>query len=144
MIVPAAILIARLIGPLFAALGLGMLLNSTFYAAAVGEGAHSPVLIAIAGMATLVAGTAILNAHRAWTADWRVLVTVIGWMFIIAGLIRLILPTVAETVAPAIYSGPAALMVAGVVVLIVGGVLSFEGYRARTNKSIRRQGENHE
>jgi hypothetical protein len=130
MIVPAAILIARLIGPLFAALGLGMLLNSTFYAAAVGEGAHSPVLIAIAGMATLVAGTAILNAHRAWTADWRVLVTVIGWMFIIAGLIRLILPTVAETVAPAIYSGPAALMVAGVVVLIVGGILSFEGYRA--------------
>ena len=126
---PAAILIARLIGPLFAALGLGLLLNSTFYAAAVGEGAHSPVLIAIAGMATLVAGLAILNAHRAWTADWRVLVTLIGWIFIIAGLIRLILPTLAETLAPAVYSGPAALMVAGVVVLIVGGILSFEGYR---------------
>ena len=109
MIVPAAILIARLIGPLFAALGLGLLLNATFYAAAVGEGVHSPVLIAIAGMATLVAGLAILNAYRAWTADWRVLVTVIGWIFIIAGLIRLILPTLAETLAPAVYSGPAAL-----------------------------------
>ena len=129
MIVPAVILIARLIGPLFAVLGLGMLLNATFYAAAVGQGAHSPVLIAIAGMATLVAGTAILNAYRAWTADWRVLVTVIGWIFIIAGLIRLILPTLAETLAPAVYSGPAALMVAGVVVLIIGGILSFEGYR---------------
>jgi len=129
MIVPAVILIARLIGPPFAVLGLGMLLNATFYAAAVGQGAHSPVLIAIAGMATLVAGTAILNAYRAWTADWRVLVTVIGWIFIIAGLIRLILPTLAETLAPAVYSGPAALMVAGVVVLIVGGILSFEGYR---------------
>jgi hypothetical protein len=130
MIVPAVILIARLIGPLFAVLGLGMLLNATFYAAAVGQGAHSPVLIAIAGMATLVAGLAILNAYRAWTADWRVLVTVIGWLFIIAGLIRLILPTLAETLVPAVYSGPAALMVAGVVVLIVGGILSFEGYRA--------------
>jgi hypothetical protein len=129
MVVPAAILIARLIGPLFAALGLGMLLNATFYAAAVGEGAHSPVLIAIAGMASLVAGLAILNAHRAWTADWRVLVTVIGWVFIVAGLIRLILPTLAETLAPAVYSGPAALTVAGVVVLIIGGILSFEGYR---------------
>jgi hypothetical protein len=129
MIVPAAILIARLIGPLFVALGVGLLLNSTFYAVAVGEGAHSPVLIAIAGMATLVAGLAILNAHRAWTADWRVIITVIGWIFIIAGLIRLILPTLAETLAPAVYSGPAALMVAGVVVLIIGGILSFEGYR---------------
>ena len=94
---PAATLIARLIGPLFAALGLGMLLNATFYAAAVGEGAHSPVLIAISGMATLVAGLAILNAYHAWTADWRVLVTVIGWLFIIAGLIRLIVPKLAET-----------------------------------------------
>jgi uncharacterized protein YjeT (DUF2065 family) len=129
MIVPAAVFIASLIGPLFAALGLGMLLNATFYAAAVGEGADSPVLIAIAGMATLVAGLAILNAHRAWTADWRVLVTLIGWLFIIAGLIRLILPTLAETLAPAVYSGPAALMVAGVVVLVIGAVLSFEGYR---------------
>ena len=127
---PAATLIARLIGPLFAALGLGMLLNATFYAAAVGEGAHSPVLIAISGMATLVAGLAILNAFHAWTADWRVLVTVIGWLFIIAGLIRLILPTLAETLAPAVYSGPAALMVAGAVVLVIGGILSFEGYRA--------------
>jgi hypothetical protein len=130
MIVPAAILIARLIGPLFAVLGLGMLLNATFYAVAAGEGAHSPVLIAISGMATLVAGLAILNAHHAWTADWRVLVTLIGWLFIIAGLIRLILPTLAETLAPAVYSGPAALMVAGAVVLVVGGILSFEGYRA--------------
>ena len=87
------------------------------------------LVIAIAGMATLVAGLAILNAYRAWTADWRVLVTVIGWFFIVAGLIRLILPTLAETLAPAVYSGPAALMVAGVVVLIIGGILSFEGYR---------------
>ena len=126
---PAATLIARLIGPLFAALGLGMLLNATFYAAAVGEGAHSPVLIAISGMATLVAGLAILNAYHAWTADWRVLVTIIGWLFIIAGLIRLIVPKFAETAAPAVYSGPAALMVAGVVVLVIGGILSFEGYR---------------
>jgi hypothetical protein len=126
---PAATLIARLIGPLFAALGVGMIVNATFYAAAVGEGAHSPVLIAISGMATLLAGIAILNAHHAWTADWRVLVTLIGWLFIVAGLIRLILPTVAESVAPAVYSGPAAEIVAGAVVLVIGAVLSFGGYR---------------
>jgi hypothetical protein len=128
---PAATLIARLIGPLFAALGVGMIVNATFYAAAVGEGAHSPVLIAVSGMATLLAGIAILNAHHSWTADWRVLVTLIGWLFIIAGLIRLILPTVAESVAPAVYSGPAAEIVAGAVVLVIGAVLSFGGYRAR-------------
>ena len=126
---PAATLIARLIGPVFTVLGLGMLVNAPFYAAAVAEGAASPVLIAISGIATLLGGVAILNAHRAWTADWRVLTTIIGWLFIIAGMIRLVLPTVAETVAPIVYSGPAAEMAAGAIVLVVGAVLGFAGYR---------------
>jgi hypothetical protein len=126
---PAAKLIARLIGPLFVAIGIGMLVNPTFYAVAVGEGVHSPVLIAISGMATLLAGIAILNAHHAWTADWRVLVTLIGWLFIIGGLLRLIVPAIPEAVAPEVYSGPVADMVAGVVVLVIGAILSFAGYR---------------
>jgi hypothetical protein len=130
MIVPAATLIARLIGPVFVATGLGMLVNAKFYAAAVAEGAASPVLIAISGIATLLGGVAILNAHRAWTSDWRVLITIIGWLFVIAGLLRLILPKFVETAAPAVYSGPAAEMVAGAIILVVGGVLSFAGYRA--------------
>ncbi|HEY1745688.1 MAG TPA: hypothetical protein VGG11_02835 [Xanthobacteraceae bacterium] len=130
MNVPPATLIARLIGPLFAAIGVGMIVNATFYATAVGEGAHSPVLIAISGMATLLAGLAILNAHHAWTSDWRVLVTLIGWLFVIAGLLRLILPKFVETAAPAVYSGPAAEIVAGAIIFVVGVVLSFAGYRA--------------
>jgi hypothetical protein len=129
MNVPPATLIARLVGPLFAAVGVGMIINATFYATAVGEGAHSPVLIAISGMATLLAGLAILNAHHAWTSDWRVLVTLIGWLFVIAGLLRLILPKFVETAAPAVYSGPAAEIVAGAIILVVGAILSFAGYR---------------
>ena len=125
----AATLIARLIGPVFVVIGLGMLLNATFYAAAVGEGAKSPVLIAVSGIATLLGGVAILNAHHDWTTDWRVLITLIGWLFIIAGIVRLVLPTVAETVAPVVYSGPAAEMVAGAIVLVVGAILGFAGYR---------------
>jgi uncharacterized membrane protein len=130
MIAPAATLIARLIGPVFVVTGLGMLVNAKFYAAAVAEGAASPVLIAISGIATLLGGVAILNAHRAWTADWRVLVTIIGWVFVIAGLLRLILPKFVESAAPAVYSGPAAEIVAGAIILVVGAILSFAGYRA--------------
>ncbi len=92
---PAATLIAKLVGPLFVAIGLGVLLNRTNYAAAIAEGVRSPVLVYLAGMGTMLAGLAILNAHRAWTADWRVIVTVLGWLFIIAGIIRIVLPTVA-------------------------------------------------
>jgi F-type H+-transporting ATPase subunit a len=77
----------------------------------------------------LLAGLAILNAYRAWTADWRVIVTVLGWMFIIAGIVRIVLPTVATSLSSTIYSAPVAMAVMGIVVLVVGGYLSFEGYR---------------
>jgi hypothetical protein len=125
----AATLIARLIGPWFVALGLGLLLNRTFYIDAIIQGTHSPVVIFLAGSATLLGGLAILNAHRSWTADWRSIVTIIGWMFVIAGTIRIVLPSIAASITPAIYAGTTAIMVTGIVVLIVGGYLSFEGYR---------------
>jgi hypothetical protein len=121
--------IARLVGPLFVAIGLGVLLNRATYAAAIAEGVRSPVLVYLAGMGTMLAGLAILNAHHAWTADWRVIVTVLGWMFIIAGIVRIVLPTVATSLSSTIYSAPVAMAVMGIVVLAVGGYLSFEGYR---------------
>lgn len=125
----AATLTARLIEPVFVAIGLGILINRVFYDAAVAEGVQSPVLIYLSGIAALVAGLAVLNAHRAWTADWRGLVTLLGWLFVIGGVLRIVLPRITISVGTAIYSGPLALTVMAIIVLIVGAYLSVEGYR---------------
>ena len=127
----AAVFIARLVGPLFVAIGLGILLNRMFYADAVAEGVRSPVLIYLSGVASLLAGLAILNLHRAWTADWRVIVTILGWVLLVSGVIRIALPRVTTSIATTLYSAPAAMAVVAVIVLVVGGYLSFEGYRNR-------------
>jgi positive regulator of sigma E activity len=71
----------------------------------------------------------MLNVYRAWTSDWRVIVTVLGWLFVIAGVIRIVLPRVTATMATTIFSGPTAMAITAVIVLVVGGFLSFEGYR---------------
>jgi uncharacterized membrane protein len=125
-----AVLIARLAGPLFVVIGLGMLLNASFYAGMVVEAVHSPTLVYLSGVASLLAGVAILNAYRAWTASWRVIVTVLGWLCVIGGIMRIVLPQIITSLATAIYSGPAALIVAAVIVLILGAYLSYESYRA--------------
>jgi hypothetical protein len=125
-----AVLIARLAGPLFVVIGIGILLNASFYAGMIVEAVHSPTLIYLSGIASLLAGFAILNAHRAWTVSWRVVVTVLGWLCVLGGIIRVVLPQLTVSLAAAIYSGPAVLMAAGVIVLILGGYLSFEGYRS--------------
>jgi uncharacterized membrane protein len=125
-----AVLIARLAGPLFVVIGLGILLNASFYTGMVVEAVHSPTLVYLSGVASLLAGVAILNAYRAWTASWRVIVTVLGWLCVIGGIMRIMLPQIITSLATAIYSGPAALIVAAVIVLILGAYLSYESYRA--------------
>jgi len=126
-----AVWIARLIGPVFVAIGLGIVLNRGFYAAAVGEGVRSPVLIYLAGIASLVAGLAILNAHRTWTSDWRAIVTILGWLLVIGGVLRIVLPRITTSIATTLYSGTVAIAIVGVIVFVVGAYLSFEGYRAK-------------
>jgi hypothetical protein len=124
-----AVLIARLVGPLFVVIGLGVLLNASFYAGAIIEAVHSPTLVYLSGIASLLAGLAIVNAHRAWTADWRVIVTILGWLCVIGGIVRIVFPPIVGSIAASIYSGPTALTVVGAIVLVVGGFLSIVSYR---------------
>jgi len=126
---PPAILIARLVGPVFATLGIGILCNLTLYTDMVGQATTIPTLVYLFGAMSLAAGIAILHGHHAWTADWRVVVTIIGWLLVIGGVLRIVLPRLIANVATTVYSGPGAMAVAGVIVLIIGGYLSFEGYR---------------
>ena len=127
----AAVFIARLVGPLFVAIGLGILLDRMQYADAVAESMRSPVLIYLSGVASLLAGLAILNLHRAWSANWRVIVTILGWVLLVSGVIRIAPPWVTTSIATTLYSAPAAMAVVAVIVLVVGAYLSFEGYRNR-------------
>ncbi|MGO8918130.1 MAG: hypothetical protein ACLQJR_19690 [Stellaceae bacterium] len=124
-----AVFIARLTGPTLVVIGVGVLLNEANYAAMITEAAHSPTLIYLSGLLTLPLGLAILNVYRAWTADWRVIVTILGWLLAIGGVIRIVLPQFTATLATALYSTSAGLTVFAVVVLVLGGYLSFEGYR---------------
>ena len=121
--------VARLVGPLLVVIGLGVLLNPTLYADAIADAVKSTTLIYLSGVASLLGGLAILNAHRTWTADWRVIITILGWIFVIAGFIRIVLRRQMTT----IYSGSIAMTIVGVIVLVLGGHLSFEGYRPVSN-----------
>lgn len=124
-----AVFIARLIGPIFVVIGVSILLNEQIYAAIVIESVHSPALIYFSGLLSLPIGIAILNVHRAWTADWRVIVTVLGWLFAFGGVLRILLPHLTAMLGEAMFTGPAAMPIVAVIVLILGGWLCFEGYR---------------
>ncbi len=123
------VFIARLIGPLFVVLGIGCLVNQTVYADMIGQAVLVPVLIYLSGLMAFLAGVAMLNGYHGWTADWRIIITILGWVLVIAGIIRIVLPGAAAVAAIALYSGGYAIAIVGIIVLVIGGFLSFKGYR---------------
>ena len=121
------VFIARLVGPLFVVLGIGCLLNQTVYADMIGQAVLVPVLIYLSGLIGCSPGRHAQRLGR-WTADWRVIITILGWILVIAGIIRIVLPaTTAVSPSRSIPGGRDAIV--GVVVLVIGGFLSFKGYR---------------
>ncbi len=121
-------LIAGLIGPLLAAMGVAMLINRNLFPSMIGEVAHNYALIFLSGLLVLLAGVAIVRAHNVWTGGWRILVTVLGWLAIASGLVRMWFPQAAAPIAEAFAGNAASPLIGGLVTLALGAFLSYKAY----------------
>jgi hypothetical protein len=132
-----SVLLAKLIGPLFLAAALGLLLNQNTYWGMIDEVIRRPsplgnLLIYLSGLLSMLGGLAVVNAHPSWTRDWRVIITVIGWVMLIGGVVRVVLPGVGLKVGSTVYSSSITLPIIAVISLVIGGFLSFKGYWGKT------------
>ena len=125
--------IARLMGPVLLAIGIGMvvglLTEGDGYPALMKELVGSRALIFLAALLTLVTGLAIVNVHNLWVPDWRLLVTVLGWLFIIRGVFGLVFPTLVQRLAEDVIAGKFGIIAGAAVTLVLGAFLSIMGYR---------------
>jgi hypothetical protein len=121
--------IAALLGPTLVASAISLLTNIGTSKTIVGELSQSPALVMIAGYAAFVPGLAIVYFHNRWTAGWPVLVTLMGWLSLVVGLLRMVFPTqiaaIATKIAP---SATGFFPVIAIVFLLIGGFLSFKAY----------------
>jgi hypothetical protein len=120
--------LARLIGPVLAVVGLGMLLSPGHYLAVVADVLRSPALLYLASVIGLLAGLALVLAHNVWTADWRVIITLLGWISILDSASWLLLRDEVERLWSPLLGSRALPLWGGGVVLLIGAVLSYFGY----------------
>lgn len=125
----ASLLLARLLGPLFLVAGLGLLANRAHYRKMLHGFLSDAALYYFSGALALTAGVAILLFHNLWTADWRVLITVIGWLSVLKGVVRLLFPQAGQKAADKLTS-PGALLGFGLLAVLLGGWFCYVGYLA--------------
>ena len=76
----------------------------------------------------LVVGYLILAFHNTWTKDLSVIITIIGWIALIKGIVILIQPKMMITLSKAILKIENILKIEAIVVIVLGLVFSFLGF----------------
>ncbi len=90
-----SLFLARVIGITMAILYAGAIINFKRLQTSLRQIEEQPVILFISGFMALVLGVLILQVHNFWVWDWTIIITLIGWLMVIIGSIRILIPNVA-------------------------------------------------
>lgn len=84
------IFLARFWGSLFIILGLSSVL-AKFLGRVIGYTEDKTITVST-GYITFLLGLATVVAHNVWVADWRVFITILGWITLLKGIEKIAFP----------------------------------------------------
>jgi hypothetical protein len=126
-----SVFLARLLGPTLLLVGAGILLNQRYYRGMTSEFIASRPLFYLASIIGVVGGLAIVLVHNVWVLNWRVLITLLGWINLLRGAFSILLPEQSFTYGGRMIGSQYMPVTGGVVALLIGLTLSYFGYTAR-------------
>jgi hypothetical protein len=124
------VFLARLFGLGMTIVSIGMLIDEPNLRATVQLFAHDPPATLIVSLLCIASGLAVVLTHQVWSGGIApVLITLLGWILLIRGVVLLVLPpNLLESVVDAITGG-VWLYLTGVVALGLGLILTYAGFR---------------
>jgi len=87
-----SIFIAQLLGPMFVVVGVALLAKPQMFRTILQEFIRSSTLLYLAGFIGLLGGMAMVLAHNVWVPNWRLIITLIGWITIVRAVITIFQP----------------------------------------------------
>ena len=121
-----SIYLAKIIGPVLAMVGLSVLMHPKHYIKMVDNFTKDHLGTYLGSLMPLIIGLAIVLAHNVWVSDWRVIITVFGWLGLIKGIRLFLLPNKMGEFKK--ICSPTVFIVFGVIYILLGGYLSWMGY----------------
>ncbi len=122
-----SIFLAKVIGLYLLIAGLMLLIRRGAVGEVIDELTRSPALVAFAGSISLAIGLLLVVSHNHWSRDWTVVVTLLGWLALLQGVIRLFYPEGVVRWGKTLASS-GATGTAGVIVFAIGGFLAYRGF----------------
>jgi len=122
-----SILIAKIIGIIYLSFGLGILINTKLYQKLLEQLLIDPSIRILGGVMSIIIGILILEYHNVWEANWTIVISIIGWIALIKGILLLTFPKFITIVKP-IFDSEKSLRVLAVLVILIGIVFAYLGF----------------
>ena len=123
-----SILLAQLLGPYLAIVGIGIFFNPKQCQQVAHEYSQSSALIYFGGILALFFGLLIILFHNHWAANWTVIITLFGWLGLVKGACLIIIPEKMKKFAERYQGSTRPLIIQSLIVLAIGVFLMFKGY----------------
>jgi hypothetical protein len=122
------ILVARMFAILYLVIGIAGVMDKKYFLNMTNEIMKNPGLRFTWAMFAFVAGFLIISYHNVWTG-WPIIVTLIGWIGLIKGIMILLFPKMLEKKANMVFKG----VLAGAmpyICIILGLIVGYFGFLA--------------
>lgn len=123
-----SIFLAKVLGIYFLVVGLAILFNLRRTTSIIYGVIQNPSLQLIFGIVTSTIGILLVVSHNIWIRDWPVIITIIGWLILIKGVLNLISPNIASALARPFIQSRASRTFSALISLAIGLYLCFEGF----------------
>lgn len=122
-----SIFLAKAIGLYYVLLSLAFLVNKTRLRALMMETMNAPASMFLSGFIALIIGIMMVVSHNLWVEDWRVLLTIIGWLALLKGLTLIFYPQGLMKLSLKWMQNEAAYTFTFLLTLFLGGALLYFG-----------------
>jgi hypothetical protein len=103
--VELSILIARILSVVYLSAALGALVSPGHYRRISDDIFNNAGLSYLAGFVAVIIGFLIIHYHNFWVGNWTVLITIVGWLALIKGILIIAVPQFVHRLSEMIFTG---------------------------------------
>ena len=98
-------LIARITSIVYLSAALGAIFSANHYRRLVEDMFGNAGVTYLTGFMTAIIGSLIVNYHNTWAKNWTVLITIIGWLALLKGVLIMVVPQFVHSVSVPMFTG---------------------------------------
>jgi hypothetical protein len=87
-----SLFLAKVLGLYLVLVCLPMLLNYKNFLPVLKEGVENASFMLLSGVMAIIFGILLIVTHNVWAMDWRVLITLTGWLGLTKGMVLFVFP----------------------------------------------------